>query len=119
MIKLPDFGTTVRTLATRTLRPRTRWGRTALGSGGLSIFLIMIAWITRAASGSTLRGWAIFVTLIFAVCATRLSFRWARRRLLWRLRHRLIVTYIFIGVIPIVLLLFWVTLGSYLLTGQF
>lgn len=118
MIKLPYFST-ARTLATRTLHPRTRWGRTTLGSGTLSGLLVALTWITRSASGSTLRGWAIFVTLIFAFCATRLSFHWARQMVLWRLRHRLIVTYIFIGVIPILLLLLIVTLGSYLLTGQF
>jgi hypothetical protein len=43
----------------------------------------------------------------------------ATRHLMWRLRHRLIVTYIFIGVIPIVLLLLMAGVGSYLLAGQF
>jgi sigma-B regulation protein RsbU (phosphoserine phosphatase) len=38
---------------------------------------------------------------------------------MWRLRHRLIVTYIFIGVIPIVLLLLIAGIGSYLFAGQF
>ena len=38
---------------------------------------------------------------------------------MWRLRHRLIVTYIFIGFIPIVLLLLMAGIGSYLLAGQF
>jgi phosphoserine phosphatase RsbU/P len=47
-----------------------------------------------------------------------LGVRWASSRLLWRLRNRLIVTYIFIGVIPLILL---VALGLgtfYLLAGQ-
>jgi hypothetical protein len=38
---------------------------------------------------------------------------------MWRLRHRLIVTYVFIDVIPIMLLLLMAGAGSYLLAGQF
>jgi sigma-B regulation protein RsbU (phosphoserine phosphatase) len=38
---------------------------------------------------------------------------------MWRLRHRLIVTYIFIGVIPILLLLLLAGVAGYLLAGQF
>ena len=38
--------------------------------------------------------------LLYAVVA----FRWLRSQLLWRLRNRLIVTYVFIGVIPVFLL---------------
>src|SRR5579864_5090558 len=50
-------------------------------------------------------GWASFFEFIFSCCAVWLIFRWVRKRLLWRLRNRLIVTYIFIGVIPVVLIL--------------
>jgi serine phosphatase RsbU (regulator of sigma subunit) len=42
----------------------------------------------------------------------------ARRRLLWRLRNRLIVAYLFIAVIPILLLLTMVGLAGYLLELQ-
>src|SRR5579863_4800614 len=48
-----------------------------------------------------------------------LGLREIRARLLWRLRNRLIVTYMFIGVIPVVLLVA-LALGSfYLFAGQF
>jgi len=102
MIKLPQFSG-ARLRIARTLHPRTRWGRTALWSGGLSLLLVTLTLLTGSRSGSTLHGWATFATLVFAVCATLLSFRWARQHVMWRLRHRLIITYIFIGVIPIVL----------------
>jgi len=118
MIKLPQFSG-ARLRIARTLHPRTRWGRTALWSGGLSLLLVTLTLLTGSRSGSTLHGWATFATLVFAVCATLLSFRWARQHVMWRLRHRLIITYIFIGVIPIVLLLMMVSLGSYILTGHF
>ena len=38
---------------------------------------------------------------------------------MWRLRNRLIVSYLFIGVIPIRLLLLMAGIGSYLFAGQF
>lgn len=42
-----------------------------------------------------------------------------RHRLLWRLRRRLIVTYLFIAVVPIFLILFLGALGAFIINGQF
>ena len=66
-----------------------------------------------------LGGWASFTSVLFVFFGLLLMFRWARRRLMWRLRNRLIVTYVFIGVIPIVLLVAIGLLASYLFAGQF
>ncbi|MGH9747185.1 MAG: hypothetical protein ACRD59_13895, partial [Candidatus Acidiferrales bacterium] len=38
---------------------------------------------------------------------------WFRNQLLWRLRNRLIVAYVFIAVVPVVLLLIMVSLAAY------
>ena len=103
----------------RMLRPRTKWGRVTLWSGGLTLLLIARRWIAGYAFHSLLGGFAAFFFLIFAFCAFWLSFRWAYRLIMWRLRHRLIVTYVFIGVIPIVLLLLLAGVGGYLFAGQF
>jgi len=54
-----------------------------------------------------------------AVLFSILAFRWLRRKLLWRLRNRLIVTYVFIGVIPAVLLVVMALITIYLFAGQF
>ena len=48
-----------------------------------------------------------------------LAFRALKRKLLWRLRNRLIVTYVFIGVIPAVLLVAMAFITIYLFAGQF
>ena len=48
-----------------------------------------------------------------------LAFRWLKRRILWRLRNRLIVTYVFIGVIPVVLLVAMAGFSLFLFAGQF
>jgi sigma-B regulation protein RsbU (phosphoserine phosphatase) len=90
-----------------------------LWTGGLSALLNALCWITRSSSESSLADWTTFVTFVFSFCAFWLIFRWARKHIMWRLRYRLIITYIFIGVIPIVLLLAMVGLGNYLFAGQF
>lgn len=58
----------------------------------------------------------LFVVLSFVV-ALRLLVRW-RRKMLWRLRNRLLVTYLFIAIIPILLIVAMVGLTGYLLYGQ-
>ena len=105
--------------ARRTLHPITKLGRTTLWFGGLSVLFNALRWITGSVSGSKLSGWTTFFALVFAFCALLLTLRWAWRNIMWRLRHRLIVTYIFIGVIPIVLLLMMAGVGGYLFAGQF
>jgi sigma-B regulation protein RsbU (phosphoserine phosphatase) len=47
------------------------------------------------------------------------GFGWVRQKLLWRLRNRLIVTYVFIGVIPVLLLVAMTSIAFYLFAGQF
>src|SRR5580704_4422164 len=49
--------------------------------------------------GDHLGGWVGFLAFLAAVLFFVLAFRWLKRRVLWRLRNRLIVTYVFIGVI--------------------
>ena len=109
----------VRTRVMRILLPRTKWGRVTLWSGGLSALLVALHLVRGYAFRSLLSGWAMFFFLIFAFCAFWLTFRWAYRLIMWRVRHRLIVTYVFIGVIPIMLLLLLAGVAGYLLASQF
>ena len=69
--------------------------------------------------GDHLGGWVEFLTFLAVVLFGILTFRWLRRRVLWRLRNRLIVTYVFIGVIPAVLLVTMALVTLYGLAGQF
>jgi phosphoserine phosphatase RsbU/P len=98
----------------RTLRPATKWGRVTVWLGYLSLLL----W-TATLFGVKLGGWAAFTTLVFTFFALILGFRVGFRPLLWRLRNRLFVTYLFIGVMPILLLLGMGGLAGYLFAGQF
>jgi phosphoserine phosphatase RsbU/P len=69
--------------------------------------------------GEHLGGWISFLTFLAGVLFFILGFRWVKRRILWRLRNRLIVTYMFIGVIPAVLLVTMGLITLYGLGGQF
>jgi sigma-B regulation protein RsbU (phosphoserine phosphatase) len=66
-----------------------------------------------------LGGWVIFLVILWIILSTILTFRWLKKRMLWRLRNRLIVTYVFIGVIPAILLFAMEMVTLYGLAGQF
>ena len=62
------------------------------------------------------------IGLLFLLSLVYFVFRltpWVRNKLLWSLRNRLIVAYLFIAVVPVVLLLSMAGLASYLLYMQF
>jgi sigma-B regulation protein RsbU (phosphoserine phosphatase) len=69
--------------------------------------------------GDHLSGWIEFLAFLAVVLFCILAFRWLKRRVLWRVRNRLIVTYVFIGVIPAVLLMAMAIITLYGLAGQF
>ena len=104
----------VRARLTRTMRPTTKWGRATLWLG----ILCLLLW-SADLFGARVDGWATLTTLVFLFVALVIFCRWGYRPLLWRLRNRLIVTYLFIGVMPILLLLLMGGLASYLFAGQF
>jgi len=116
--KLPD-SIAVKAWLRRILHPKTKLGKTTLWFGGLALILQLLRLIARSPSGSLLSGWANFVLYIFIVCGLLMGLRWLRKRMLWRLRNRLIVTYTFIGVIPIILLVAMALIAGYLFAGQF
>jgi phosphoserine phosphatase RsbU/P len=104
------------------LWPRTWTARAAIYvlSVDLVVFALqlLLSRLTPAAS-ARLAGWVSFLSLLAATLYTVVAFRWLRSQLLWRLRNRLIVTYVFIGVIPVLLLVMISFITLYLLAGQF
>src|SRR5579872_2924947 len=109
----------------RRLRNRMRWPRTKLAWAALfclacSVFLRALAWLSYGSkqSGSLLLWLDIF--LFFGVMlALLVGFRWVTRKLLWRLRNRLVVTYLFIGLAPVILLVLLSGISAYIFAGQF
>ncbi len=88
----------------------------------LDLLLSALQSLTRRASPATsesLSGWVTLLSVLAIVLLAIAGFRWLRSQLLWRLRNRLIVTYVFIGVIPVFLLVMISLITLYLLAGQF
>ncbi len=104
------------------LWPQGRMARLACYLAGLAAVLLVLeklAALVRLSWGEHLGGWVGFLAFVAGVLFFILGFRWTRRRILWRLRNRLIVTYVFIGVIPAVLLVTMGLITLYGLGGQF
>jgi sigma-B regulation protein RsbU (phosphoserine phosphatase) len=116
-------------LSFRTLRfrllaalPRTRLARAACYLLGLDLLLFALKkffGIFKVSYGQALNGWVGILSALAIVLLGVLAFRWLKAKMLWRLRNRLIVTYVFIGVIPVVLLVAMAFITIYLFAGQF
>ena len=104
------------------LWPQSRIAWAALYVLVLDFLLFVLQALTRHASpamAAILSGWIIFLSIVAIVLLSVSTYRWLRSKLLWRLRNRLIVTYVFIGVIPVVLLVMISLITLYLYAGQF
>lgn len=109
-------------LASAGLLPASKVARIAWYVLFLDIFLWglqKVFGLIKPAYGQGLGGWVGFLSFVAIILFSILAFRWAKSRLLWRLRNRLIVTYVFIGVIPVVMLVTLALLSFYLFAGQF
>ncbi|MFZ0773775.1 MAG: SpoIIE family protein phosphatase [Candidatus Sulfotelmatobacter sp.] len=104
------------------LWPQSWIARGACYSLGLALgffVLEMVLKLFAPAAGDSLRGWVKFLVFDTVLLFSILAFRWLKRKILWRLRNRLIVTYVFIGVIPAVLLVAMALITLYGFAGQF
>jgi phosphoserine phosphatase RsbU/P len=103
------------------LWPQGRMARLACYLAALALALFALQKLLGLFSswGEHLGGWVSFLTFLAGVLFFILAFRWIKRRILWRLRNRLIVTYVFIGVIPAMLLIAMALITLYGLGGQF
>src|SRR5438067_2604735 len=87
-------------LATRGLVPRTRLARFTVYLAAVDLVFYLLPKIFSLTSSvpvsvAALKGWVTFFTFLIATLSVFLLARWARERVLWRLRNRLIVTYVF------------------------
>src|SRR5438067_7091749 len=105
------------------LAPRTRLARFALLFLGIELLLAAIQQIMMRAgargAADGLDGWLSALTFTNVILFTILGLRWVRQVLLWRLRNRLLVTYIFIGVIPVVLIMCMALATGYIFANRF
>ncbi|HSD26503.1 MAG TPA: SpoIIE family protein phosphatase [Vicinamibacteria bacterium] len=85
----------------------------ALGLWVLDGLLSLAGWSLPGAIGAPVR---VVLWLFVAWLAWR-AFRWVSERLLWRIRTKLIVSYLFIALVPVVLLTLFMVVAIVLLLG--
>ena len=111
-------------LVTLGLWPQTRLARFAAYLLGIDVVFGVLArafeWL-HVLPGviANLRAWSSLLSFFVVVLVGILILKWIRLHMMWRLRNRLVVTYVFIGVIPVVLLVCMALITAYLLAGQF
>lgn len=99
--------------STRDLLLRSWPGRLFLISAAIKLFVVMLGLAWRAPAGVEILGSAATLGLIVSM----VYFVWKlitlmRRRLLWRVRRKLIISYVFIGVVPALLIIGFFLLGA-------
>ena len=110
------------TLRHKGVWPESRVAWASIYVVALDVLLFAVQLATRSARpgiSASLGGWVIFLSVLAIIFLAILGFRWMRAHMLWRLRNRLIVTYVFIGVIPVFLLLVISLTSLYLFARQF
>jgi sigma-B regulation protein RsbU (phosphoserine phosphatase) len=93
-----------------------RW----LGSAGVAFLSLLLAY-GAAAWIAPHSGFGLMLEIASIVAGLWLAIRLLRlaaRQAVWRLRHRLLITYLFIAGVPLVLIIGLAALGTYMLVSQ-
>ncbi len=105
------------------LAPRTRLARFTTYLAGIELLLVLLRWFLNVVGArqiaNPLAGWTGFLGLVLSILAAIIGLRWFRNHVMWSLRNRLIVTYLFIGGVPVTLVLLMALTSGYFFAGQF
>jgi sigma-B regulation protein RsbU (phosphoserine phosphatase) len=85
------------------------------------IFIVLLLLYATLATWIGSNGFLTFARVVLILLGIWLLIRMARggvRRAIWRLRNRLMMTYLFIAVVPILLIIVFASLGAYALSSQ-
>src|SRR5215467_2949283 len=84
----------------------------------MQLLLMSLKWIFKLAGATRiadpLNGWTTFVGYVLVALLIFLALRWFRNHVMWSVRNRLIVTYLFIFALPVTL-----AVGMAIEGGQF
>lgn len=98
---------------------KSRWRRLGKVDKTFIALLVLYLILLAVAPGSTFETVLQFILSLLVLWILLRFTRVGLRKAIWRLRNRLLVTYVLIGVVPILLILTLVGLGTWLLAGQF
>jgi sigma-B regulation protein RsbU (phosphoserine phosphatase) len=99
-------------------RPKTKLGKVTLWAFLLWLLLSALSY-AHGWVGSVSEFWRLVALVVLLCTGIPLAARWVSQELLWRLRNRLIVNYMLIGLAPFVLLATLCGVLGYSLAGQF
>src|SRR5581483_10183675 len=97
---------------------QSRIGRISIIFTALVVFMALLGKISHIL-GLLFIGPIILCCIVLCPLLTILLYRWTTRRLLWKVRNRLIVTYALMSLAPVVLCLTLFGIAAYLFAGQF
>jgi sigma-B regulation protein RsbU (phosphoserine phosphatase) len=102
--------------------PRTRLAFATLYLAGIEALLLVLEWLLKLANApraaDALAGWTVFLGWAASILLLVLALRWLRDNVMWSVRNRLIVTYLFIGGVPVTLAVSIALLSGYLVLGD-
>ena len=102
--------------------PRTRLALFTLYVAGTEVVLLVLQGLlklaTAAQAAAMLAGWIGFLSWVGSVLLLFLTLRWFRRHVMWSVRNRLIVTYLFIGALPVALAVAVSVVSGYLVLAD-
>ena len=102
--------------------PRTRLAFATLYLAGIEALLLILQWLLKLANAPSAADSAErldgFSGLGCLHSAAVLALRWLRDNVMWSVRNRLIVTYLFIGGVPVTLAVAIALLSGYLVLGD-
>src|SRR5579883_1982824 len=86
----------------------------------LTIYLVLIPErLLPGLAGQIFNGISIFTLVLLVIFCVPLFFRWIFGRFLWKLRNRLILTYLLMALTPVVLFVMLALISLYVFSGQF
>ncbi|MGC2744739.1 MAG: hypothetical protein WA672_16310, partial [Candidatus Angelobacter sp.] len=116
------WSTITRKLASAGMIPHTRLAIATAYLAGIEAVLLVLQWLLKAVHATTaadaLGGWKVFLGWIISMLLLWLALRWLRDNVMWSVRNRLIVTYLFIGGVPVTLAVAIALLSGYLVLGD-
>ncbi len=120
---MPETLTAAPTLRSRAAawleyRPRRGLARFAFWLLAWFLLLWVVRWIPGIVGGLA-AGLQILAGIVLLMISIPLAWTFARTRMLWSLRNKLVLTYVLIGLAPVVLLGTFVLVAAYVAAGQF